>query len=538
MGESPWANKIETIANNIKFVYESGVRAYAGNRQLNISTASSTTLTRSDVEKSLDALNAEQGTTLTLADIEVLTIPETISYVYGNALIGLSNARVIIPAYRKNNISSVGRNAFNNCVALGELDLRNCLSLGANFIKGCNSLKNLWLSESVYPSCLKSAFQDIPESVLKKTVYQTGSTTSEPVIYICKYVGSVKNALIYLHDAAPLTSNGKFQIPYETKYLRHISSGFEKIDLDYGNAIIEDNILSEYEGKSIDTLTLNAGFSGKFLSQYLNTGYSYDKNSSLSLKKLIIKYAELSHNALRNADVTELTLDSCYLGINSCFEMNSLKILVLKNLQKILPNSIRYCNRIEIVDASKIGSKYKYHFDGAVSEKIDGNKTRLVATIKKYFFAYTLTDNIIGSGSVAEMYNLGTVRIDSGVEEIEAPFLRNCGSLQSIVLNNNNTSFVVEKNILYTSDYTALIRALPGSGEINGNTKRIYNCAFNNLEIQSDVIEIPKSVEEIGNSAFEGATLVKLKVPAGKLYNQAVSTKCFGAKYFKLIESY
>ena len=54
----------------------------------------------------------------------------------------------------------------------------------------------------------------------------------------------------------------------------------------------------------------------------------------------------------------------------------------------------------------------------------------------------------------------------------------------------------------------------------------------------SKLITIPKTVKTIADNAFEGATIGSIKVPDGNLYNQAVRTKCFGARSYTSIQSY
>lgn len=119
----------------------------------------------------------------------------------------------------------------------------------------------------------------------------------------------------------------------------------------------------------------------------------------------------------------------------------------------------------------------------------------------------------IGACAFANNECLETINIPSSVE-----FIRNnnpfggCTNLKNIKVDSPH--FILENNLLYSSDYRILYSAFNTSAStinINKNTIEISaNCFWNYPQLS--VLEIPDSVESIGRAAFYGTKIDYLKL--------------------------
>lgn len=119
----------------------------------------------------------------------------------------------------------------------------------------------------------------------------------------------------------------------------------------------------------------------------------------------------------------------------------------------------------------------------------------------------------IGACAFANNESLETINIPSSVEYIRNnnPF-GGCTNLKNIKVHSPH--FILENNLLYSSDYRILYSAFntsTSSININKNTIEISaNCFWNYPQLS--VLEIPDSVETIGRAAFYGTKIDYLKL--------------------------
>ena len=540
--------KIKTIASNTKYVFEAGVKAYAGTRQLTVRTKSPTWLYESDVKNSLDALNKAQGTSLQLSDIEVVTIPETIIRIETLALSGLSNARVIIPAYRRNKVVSVNRSAFEGCSRLTKLDLRYCVSFGVDFIKDCTSLRDLWISSNVSGLTLKQVFASMPYNSLKLLLKDYKPDSND---YTIKHIGTDVKTPVYVDDIVAEKTLEQITIPTSVSFINRISAIVNNLKL---VTEVGDSVLSRYYGKSITSLSLK-NLSDKFLSQYVDINYGYeDNNRALKIGTLTVSDTKVKANALRNARVSELILNNCTLVTNSCFGCGA-SSLEINNAKEVASTSFRLMNPSTFkmtYNRDKLGYKpvsvsanCEYSESGRAivysagsAEPYEGTLVTVVSGPSVSII--TLHTQIIEANALFDMKTLRRINIAPTVENIQTPFAMGCSELQEILVDQANQNFYSSGQALYDKGKTVLIRVSPKWGKANNslpNTlKTISRRSFAYCNITSD-LTIPESVETIEDDAFIVAKLGTVYVPK-KLYDLAVSTGCFSAYSYNKIISY
>lgn len=101
--------------------------------------------------------------------------------------------------------------------------------------------------------------------------------------------------------------------------------------------------------------------------------------------------------------------------------------------------------------------------------------------------------------------NIKRIYIPSSVVNIEEGAFRNCSSLQSFVVSDDNRRYSSESGVLYMNDKTAMI-AYPASKvvanyEMESNVETIASYAFYNAVVGS--IEVNSALLKIGNHAFD-----------------------------------
>ncbi len=112
--------------------------------------------------------------------------------------------------------------------------------------------------------------------------------------------------------------------------------------------------------------------------------------------------------------------------------------------------------------------------------------------------------------------NLRDVNIGASVEEIDGSAFSGCTSLQSFIVNKDNNTYIAEGGILYSKDMARLIRcplALYADEMIlSDEILVIESNAFQNCK-NIKKFKLPKSLKEIGSSAFERCTMEAIAVP-------------------------
>ena len=126
------------------------------------------------------------------------------------------------------------------------------------------------------------------------------------------------------------------------------------------------------------------------------------------------------------------------------------------------------------------------------------------------------TVSTLKSGSLAYLHNLKAVYIPDTVTTIENGTFNSNSSLEAININEDNTHFTVEDDILFNKDKTTLISCPPlhegDVYEIPDTVKTIYNGAFSSANI--NYILVPSGIESIGATSFRGSKIKSMDLSA------------------------
>ena len=227
--------------------------------------------------------------------------------------------------------------------------------------------------------------------------------------------------------------------------------------------------------------------------------YSCDSLSSIDVSENNNCYCS-ENGVLFNKDKTELIQypsgnpDTSYSIPNIVSIIYQYAFLQCKSLKSIvIPNSVK-----------TIGYSAFWHCKSLESITIPNS----VETIAGFaFYCCDSLKNVMISKSVK---NIG----DNAFDE--------CGALESINVSSENEKYSSIDGILYSKDFSTLIRYPAGKTNTNfsipNNVTKIYKSAFSSSTILSSVM-IPNSVTEIGKSAFYQCTsLINVELSEGVEY--------------------
>ena len=122
--------------------------------------------------------------------------------------------------------------------------------------------------------------------------------------------------------------------------------------------------------------------------------------------------------------------------------------------------------------------------------------------------------------------SLTSITIPSSIKDFPTDNLQECSKLPSIEVDENNKSYKSIEGILYNYEVTEILlcpRAKTGKVIIPNTVTRIAEKCFQGCT-ELTMIEIPRSVETIGDYAFSGLTLDRLVIPNSV---KAIGIGCF-----------
>lgn len=169
--------------------------------------------------------------------------------------------------------------------------------------------------------------------------------------------------------------------------------------------------------------------------------------------------------------------------------------------------------------------------------------TRIAA---RAFYGKHLMQKVILSNSVTHIdayafdhcVSLLTIRISGSVRHIEPPMTNCCGSIQRILVDEENTAYCNIGSVLCSADKKSLIRAPEGldaiAYSIPDGIEQIGSYAFFGCHLLQ-CTDVPDSVRQIGDKAFAHCTSMRQLFLPGQLTIVAEDAflGCAAQRFFK-----
>ena len=253
--------------------------------------------------------------------------------------------------------------------------------------------------------------------------------------------------------------------------------------------------------RSITSVTIPAGVvyigSGAFNCENISEVHISDMAAwcKIDFSDNPLHYAESLY--LNGKLVTDLVIPSGISAVGTAFAgFKGLKSVVLpKSISKINDNAFRNCSNLESVaipnSVTHIG---RYAFADCSSLQSAELPNSIVSVGEKAFYQCRVKELTIGS-------NVGYIAKDA--------FTR-CG-VEKITLSKNNTNYILQDNVLYTSDKTLIVLCASGSVTsvtVPSKVKTIDEGVFQDCK-KLESVDLSFGIERIGGSAFAGCSSLK-----------------------------
>lgn len=134
---------------------------------------------------------------------------------------------------------------------------------------------------------------------------------------------------------------------------------------------------------------------------------------------------------------------------------------------------------------------------------------------KSKITSVSLPDSLEEIGHTNFPTNLSSITIPSKIKDFPTDNLQDCTELSAIAVDKDNKFYRSIDGILYDYDITEILlcpRAKSGKVIIPNTVKRIAHNCFKNCK-KLTAIEIPRSIDDIGDYAFSGLKLDRLIIP-------------------------
>ena len=237
-----------------------------------------------------------------------------------------------------------------------------------------------------------------------------------------------------------------------------------------------------YNCESLNEITLGSGLS--VIGDY---AFSNVKTSSIKFPEKVSSVGIYAFSECSNLKTVELNSALSSIGNNAFYNCSSIKTINLpKSLKTLGEDVFTGCTSLETFTSSN-GDPVGYSIENGILY----NKN--VTTLIHY-----------PSANIASIYT-----IPSSLTKIADNALADCIYINEFNINSSEKHFDVEDGVLYDYHRTTLIRYPLGKGgsdfTIPDTVTKISNKAFKNADI-SGVLNLPSSLKEIGEYAFEGCS--------------------------------
>ena len=397
-------------------------------------------------------------------------IPSTIQTISEGAFSGLYGLKKINIS---NNVTSIGEGVLSRCVDLEYITVES----GSNYNDG-NGKNVIMNGTTLIAACKNSTIPDITtgcaRNALDSEMEYSGLTF--PTNFVLPAYNQISNS----HN---LTVNST-----KSRYLQ--GNNINLLFSTDGNRIIcgckepDFNVIS---GHNVSVIFINNSFmSSKLLTK-------------LDLNEKGINVSQIRRGAFNGCENLE------YVHLNENYAMSDGEVQTTNIGGLAGGNTFLGCkslssftfSQITVGQLTKLGVEYP--LTAATSISTTGFCSGCTS-LQEFKLEYFENLEMIGSYSFADCKSLSSMTIPQKVSSIDRGMLKNCQSLTSITVNENNTTFTDDgKNVIMS------ISAVTGYTEYSKNTKvELFpsNCIIAGCSTSS----IPSMATSIANYAFYGAT--------------------------------
>ena len=558
--------KIDNIANNMKYVYEKGVKDGAGTHCLSVKHTYDTSFNCIVTENTVN--NALEEKDSTKEGIQVISFDEVVTKLGPKVFKDFVNTSVIIPLYRENSVGTVEPGAFTNCSALQQLDLRQCMNFNGPFVEGCTSLKNLWLNSNSNASYAIPSLTTIPGNACKRKAVQAG--------YTFVYVGDVDKNPVYIRDVYTGVDMNNYpgdlgDFLGTVKYLEHADDGCTNITIPATCKYARDFLRFRtdiYDVRTMFKLSIHS-FNDLYLCELVGAERKYANNHMLKIDHATFRNSNLIENSLRQTTFEFLILRDCTLNVNclrestcsnkltlkGCFidgvsslrestfgsidiidtniDTNTLRSSTVDNLTitnpKYIEGSAFIRSQVANFTFKDESGRYKTDGDRGIEDTYLSDNPLVAIVPKSAKFEFTIKSKRVNA-SALDGQQIKKITIGDATHKVDVlpiPFNAQNQELREMFVSNSDTYRAYNSNSLYTdyidangkvTRYGRLIKHASYASNvlIHDDCKEICSQAISyNIRLHPDqgVVWIPNSVTTIANDAFLLTRLYHVSIP-------------------------
>ena len=429
-------------------------------------------------------------------------------------------------------IKSIGNNAFSRCSSLKKINLPSQLtSIGAYAFNGCSSLEKINLPSGILV---------IQVGTFRNCESLTEVVIGEGIITVLSYA---------FEDCSALTS-----VDFPDSLETIGSYAFENCDL-LENLIFPDGLreigkYAFYNCASLTSLTLPDSLesvgSEAFVGSAITTldipfaGYNRTEGGALRwyyevsrLESVIVRGGVVTSQAFSECAMSSVTLSEglTEIGEKAFANCTNLTTLVIPDtVTEIGKGAFYNCTSLESLTVPFVGksdelsttddneNKIGYMFKG-VSDIASGDENNYVPQSLR---TVTVTSaSMIANRAFEICENIVAVNLPATVTSIDLEAFASCHALEEINIDEDNPKYVGRSGNVIIKDTKELFLLAEqaeilddgsvltiGDGTVSTNNGGLF-CFF-----ERTVVNVPESVEVIGESAFSACSLTKVTLPS------------------------
>ncbi len=409
-----------------------------------------------------------------------------------------------------NNIKKIGKKSFGGNKNLQDIIFSDSVEeIGQEAFSGCESLSTLEMPESLR-KVSQYAFYNC--NGLTSVVFKDNLENLESFsFYNCSELERVD-----LGNGSLAAKWGAF---YSCDKIKYVTIG-ENVK-SFAGGVFTSEIIEFNNKNNVDYIGNNENqFVVAMKADETITNYSSEPGTR-AIAGSAFEYCSQLETVNLGVSVTSIG-DSAFSG---CSTLTNLTLS--PNLRNINEYAFYGCSAIQKVYIDSIENWLKIKFDVNVSDDqmqyqgdvnpLYNGEAELIVDSSNVVTTINMSDEIteISPFAFAGYNKLTSINIGKNVNKIGDFAFTECKGLETITIADGNTTFEASQNCVVKKDTKTLVVACKNS-IIPDDVKIIPNCAFKGLgDIANNEINIPDSVETIGDYAFWGCNLDVVRIGNG-----------------------